>query len=203
MLTSSTQRQRREFYVVERNRPAVKCRKVKNINLQNLQNCFSVLNMQISEDLVAVVRRACLSSLIFSADEELMATKIKWLQSQTLRIFYNQLPVIHHIPTRVCSQAESTNKNVSISMPFIYILMLTVLHSSFQLKWFVTAVTINEVSVIFRYCNFRSTIQFHLLSINYRKNHKLKYNHTPVSFFYICILNATILRQNSSKFTFT
>ena len=114
--------------------------------------------MQISEDLVAVVRRACLSSLIFSADEELMATKIKWLQSQTLRIFYNQLPVIHYIPIRVCPQAEWTNKNVSSSMPIINILMLTVLHSSFQLKWFVTAVTINEVSVIFWYCNFRSTI---------------------------------------------
>lgn len=132
-----------------------------------------------------------------------MLTKIKFLQSQTMRNLLQPASSYSSYSNQSLPQAEWTNKNVSSSMPIINILMLTVLHSSFQLKWFVTAVTINEVSVIFRYCNFRSTLQFHLLPINYRKNHKLKYNHTPVSLFYICILNATILRQNSSKFTFT
>ena len=125
----------------------MKCRKVKNSLAKRTKLFFSFKYANFRGSCCRR-RRACLSSLIFSADEELMATKIKWLQSQTLRTFFNQLPVVHHIPTRVCPQAEWTNKNVSISMPKIYILILTVLHSSFQLKWFVTAVTINEFSGI-------------------------------------------------------
>ena len=64
-LTSSTQRENRSFYVVERARTATKCTRMKNARAKSAKPLFSVIKYANSERSCRRCHRGCLSSLSF------------------------------------------------------------------------------------------------------------------------------------------